>query len=473
MAEFFESRPNTLGGTAEGKGATAQDTMETPGAAATHGFRPTPTMWLYLALVVVMYVSALVYAVHHGLSIKSLYLYGLLQPPGIEGEEARIAEIPTPLSWNVAQVAWFIYIKAAAVLVELFQYWVVGMLIAGALIVFVSWEKVKAKMGYGGFKANLLATSAGAVIPICSCGIVPVLAGMVEAGIPLGPTMAFLVAAPMLNIPTVFMTAGVLGWPMALARVIATFGIALAVGGVLVAWQRRHRNPRHFLKIYIPPKLSPELAQFAFRFGMLAAQNPAGVRAEELGPGAEAKLVQLEEGGMVERTADGRWKLYEAEEAHIKSVGACAVLPTGSSMAGASLWEKLAETGRTGLRLFIQLNGYLLLAVLIAGAIKVLLPTSLITSWVGGTALNSVLVAAAVAVLAYVCTYVEVPTALALMSKGMGPGATLAYLLGGPGLSLPSIAMLSGVFRAKVLALYGGVSLFGCVLAGYVYNLFM
>ncbi|MBE7557755.1 permease [bacterium] len=104
-------------------------------------------------------------------------------------------------------------------------------------------------------------------------------------------------------------------------------------------------------------------------------------------------------------------------------------------------------------------------------AIKVVLPTALITAWVGGSSLNSVLIVAVIAVLAYVCTYVEVPTALALMSKGMGPGATLAYLLGGPGLSLPSLAMLSGVFRPRVLALYAGVSFVGCIAAGWVYNL--
>ncbi len=126
------------------------------------------------------------------------------------------------LSWNIPQVAWFVFIKGAGVLVELFQYWIVGMLIAGALVVFVLWERVKQKMGYGGFKANVTATTAGAVIPICSCGIVPVLAGMVQSGIPLGPTMAFLIAAPMLNIPTIFMTAGVLGWGMAVGRIVAT-----------------------------------------------------------------------------------------------------------------------------------------------------------------------------------------------------------------------------------------------------------
>lgn len=446
--------------------------LETPAEASAHAaFRPTPIMWFYLAAVVAMYVSALVYAAANGLSISSLYWYGLLQPPGITGEEARLAEIETPLSWNIPHVLWFIYIKGAAVLVELFQYWIIGMLIAAGLIVFISWEKVRAKMGFGGFKANLVATTAGAVVPICSCGVVPVLAGMVEAGIPLGPTMAFLIAAPMLNIPTVFMTVGVLGWPLAIARIVATFAIALTVGQVLSGWQRKHRNPRKFLRIHIRPRLSSEMQQFAFRFGILATKQRDGVRADQLGPEGETKLMLLEEAGLVERTPDGLWRLVEAETTEIDSVGACALLPEGGSVQR-SLGQKFTEMFRMGLRLFMQLNGYLLLAVLIAGAIKVLLPTRLITEWVGGTALNSVLVAAVIAVLAYVCTYVEVPTALALMSKGMGPGSTLAYLLGGPGLSLPSIAMLSGVFWPRVLALYVGVSFAGCVVAGYVYNLF-
>jgi uncharacterized protein len=450
---------------------TRETSVETPATVASRlGFQPTRTMWLYMAGIAVMYASGLIYAAVHGLSIRSLFLYGLLQPPGLTGDEARLTEISTPLSWNIPEVLWFVYIKSSAVLVELFQYWFIGMLIAGALIVFVSWEKVKARMGFGGLKANFMACSAGAVIPICSCGIVPVLAGMVEAGVPLGPTMAFLIAAPMLNIPTVFMTAGILGWPMAVGRIVATFAIALSVGQVLVWWQRKHRNPRKLLRIHIPPRLSPEMRQFAFRFGMLATGRPDGVAAADMGADAESKFAVLEEGGLAERTREDLWSLVEAEAAQIKDVGACSVLPAGEATYR-SFREKLEATFRTGLRLFIQLNGYLLLAVLIAGAIKVLLPTSLVTQWVGGTALNSVLLAAAIAVLAYVCTYVEVPTALALMSKGMGPGATLAYLLGGPGLSLPSIAMLSGVFRAKVLVLYAGVSFVGCVVAGYVYNL--
>lgn len=186
-----------------------------------------------------LYLSGILYVSVNDLSFAALFAYGFLQPKGVTGAEARLAEIPTPISWNIPQVLWFIYIKGSAVLVELFQYWIVGMFIAAGLVVFVPWEKVKQRMGYGGFKANLAAAVAGAVIPICSCGIVPVLAGMVQAGIPLGPTMAFLIAAPMLNVPAVFITAGILVWKLAIGRILGTFFIALSVGGILSYWQRK------------------------------------------------------------------------------------------------------------------------------------------------------------------------------------------------------------------------------------------
>lgn len=66
--------------------------------------------------------------------------------------------------------------------------------------------------------------------------------------------------------------------------------------------------------------------------------------------------------------------------------------------------------------------------------------------------------------------YVEVPTALALIEKGMGPSTTLAY--NGSRISLPSIMMLSAVFKPKLLWLYVGLSFIGCVFAGYIFNLF-
>jgi len=421
----------------------------------------------YLICVIILYLIGISYVAFHNLSFEAIFKYGLLQPKGIMGLDARIVDIDTPLSWNLLSVAWFIIIKGSAVLVELTPYWLIGMLIAGALVVWVSWEDVRKRMGQGGFGANFLATTAGAIIPICSCGIVPVLIGMVEAGVPLGPTLAFLVSAPMLNVPTVFMTAGVLGWKMAVARIIAVFVIAMAVGLSVSFWLKKYPG-LNLVKIYIPPKLSPELQQFTYQLGMKLAVAPQGLSIQEIGIEHKGKLLELEEMGLLEQNEKGKYQLAERDLTSRQN--ACFILPTGSKEL--SFGQKVMETLKKGWELFIQLNYYFVMAVLIAGAIKVLIPTNLIVNWVGGKALNSVLISSIIAILAYICTYVEVPTALALISKGMGGGATLAYLLGGPGLSLPSIMMLSSVFRKRLLALYVGLSFLGCVIAGYIFNLF-
>lgn len=433
--------------------------------------KPTKKETIYLLLVIFIYLIGVLYVSAHNLSFEALFKYGLLQPKGITGEEARLREIETSLSWNIPQVLWFVFIKSSAVLVELFQYWIIGMLIAASLVVFVPWEKVRRKMGYGGLGSILIATIAGSIIPICSCGIVPVLAGLIQVGIPLGPTMAFLIAAPMLNVPTVFITAGVLGWKLAIGRILGTFFIALSVGGVLTYWQKKERFLRRFVKLSVSPNLSPELQQFAFKIGMALTKNPKKFPSEKLvSPEEEEKLYLLAEAGILDRDKDGMWFLPQVTEANADVTGACFVLPKGDVRLG--IKEGLKKLFQTTWDFFIQLNYYLVLAVIIAGAIKVLLPTSVIVSLVGGKNLNSVVISAFVALLAYVCTYVEVPTALALMYKGMGPGATLAYLLGGPGLSLPSIAMLSGVFKKKVLILYVGLCFIECIIAGYLFNLF-
>ena len=221
----------------------------------------------------------------------------------------------------------------------------------------------------------------------------------------------------------------------------------------------------------ITPRLSPELQQFAFKVGMSLSGNPGRLPTEELAPGQEEKLYLLGEAGILDRDKEGLWHLPQVSKGGTGGgPAACFVLPTGDAKLNTSL--RLKKLIQTAWEFFIQLNYYLVLAVIIAGAIKVLVPTNVVVNLVGGEKLNSVLISAFVAVLAYVCTYVEIPTALALIQKGMGSGATLTYLLGGPGLSLPSIVMLSGVFKTKVLVLYVGLSFVGCVIAGYIFNLF-
>ncbi|MEN8042153.1 MAG: permease [Actinomycetota bacterium] len=79
--------------------------------------------------------------------------------------------------------------------------------------------------GYG----NVAAAGLGVVTPFCSCSAVPVFIGFVAAGVPLGVTMSFLIASPMVNEVAVILIFGLFGWKVATAYV--TFGLIVAVVG--------------------------------------------------------------------------------------------------------------------------------------------------------------------------------------------------------------------------------------------------
>ena len=81
--------------------------------------------------------------------------------------------------------------------------------------------------------ARLMAVGLGAVTPFCSCSSVPLFIGFVEAGIPLGVTLSFLIASPMINEVAVIVLASVIGWKMTLLYVGAGLSVALIGGYVL------------------------------------------------------------------------------------------------------------------------------------------------------------------------------------------------------------------------------------------------
>ncbi len=80
--------------------------------------------------------------------------------------------------------------------------------------------------------ANILAASLGVVTPFCSCSAVPLFIGFVQAGIPLGVTFSFLIAAPMVNEIALTLLFGLFGWRVALLYL--GLGLSVAVMGGLV-----------------------------------------------------------------------------------------------------------------------------------------------------------------------------------------------------------------------------------------------
>jgi hypothetical protein len=74
---------------------------------------------------------------------------------------------------------------------------------------------------------NALAALLGVVTPFCSCSAVPLFIGFVSAGVPLGVTFSFLIAAPMVNEVALGLLLALVGWKVALAYL--GFGLALAI----------------------------------------------------------------------------------------------------------------------------------------------------------------------------------------------------------------------------------------------------
>jgi uncharacterized membrane protein YraQ (UPF0718 family) len=83
------------------------------------------------------------------------------------------------------------------------------------------------------FVGNVLASVLGIVTPFCSCSAVPLFIGFVEAGIPLGVTFSFLIAAPMINEVAVVLLFGLFGWKTALLYVSTGLVIAISSGLVI------------------------------------------------------------------------------------------------------------------------------------------------------------------------------------------------------------------------------------------------
>jgi len=81
--------------------------------------------------------------------------------------------------------------------------------------------------------ANVMAATLGIVTPFCSCSAVPLFIGFVQAGVPLGVTFSFLIAAPMVNEVALALLFGLFGWRIALLYLGLGLSVAIVAGWVI------------------------------------------------------------------------------------------------------------------------------------------------------------------------------------------------------------------------------------------------
>jgi uncharacterized membrane protein YraQ (UPF0718 family) len=81
--------------------------------------------------------------------------------------------------------------------------------------------------------ANVMAAHLGIVTPFCSCSAVPLFIGFVQAGVPLGVTFSFLIAAPMVNEVALTLLFSLFGWKIALLYLGLGLWVAIVTGWVI------------------------------------------------------------------------------------------------------------------------------------------------------------------------------------------------------------------------------------------------
>lgn len=94
--------------------------------------------------------------------------------------------------------------------------------------------------------SHVLASLMGAVAPFCSCSAVPMFIGFVESGVPLGVTMTFLIASPMITPSGVALLWGLFGARTAVLYV--AFGLVVSiVSGLIIG----HLHLEHWVEDYV------------------------------------------------------------------------------------------------------------------------------------------------------------------------------------------------------------------------------
>jgi uncharacterized membrane protein YraQ (UPF0718 family) len=153
-------------------------------------------------------------------------IYGQLVP----FSEWAVGLLPlTPGSQAYEAVRFFLYDTPKVLLLLTLVVFAMGVVRS-----FFSPERTRALLsGRREGVGNVAAAGLGILTPFCSCSAVPLFIGFVSAGVPLGVTFSFLIAAPMVNEVALGLLFALLGWKVALTYLAFGLGVAIVAGWVI------------------------------------------------------------------------------------------------------------------------------------------------------------------------------------------------------------------------------------------------
>jgi len=252
----------------------------------------------------------------------------------------------------------------------------------------------------------VLAALLGGLAPFCSCEVIPFIAGLLAVGAPLSAVMAFWLSSPLIDPPTVLITAGALGWDFAVGKALAAVALGL-MGGFGV--------------------------RLLTRQGVFAAPLRERARGGCCGCG-----VSPFQGKSV-------WRFW-SEPKRINTF-------RSEAMANALFLVK-----------------WLTLAYLLEALLVTYVPAEAIGRVVGGEGFLPIVIGALVGAPAYLNSYAAPPLVAGLMAQGMGAGAAMAFMVAGAVSSIPAMAAVWSLVKPSVFLVYMGMGIAGAIIIGAVFG---
>ena len=269
-------------------------------------------------------------------------------------------------------------------------YLLFGFAAAGVLSRIMSAATVARHMGGASWWSITKAALLGIPLPLCSCGVIPTGLWLRDNGASRGATSAFLISTPQTGIDSLALTYSFLGWIFALFRAAAALFSGL-FGGALVSSLTHSRPDPTEAKAPCPHCNPP--------------QTPATEDTKsQQEPSLKTHIIEAARYGLVKIPKDiGIW------------------LIVGIVAAGLAAWLIPDDYFK---REYALHSNILIMLLMIAVGIPL-----------------------------YICSSASVPLAAVLISKGVGPGAVLVFLMAGPATNIGAIAILFRVLgiRATII----------------------
>ena len=302
---------------------------------------------------------------------------------------------------------------------EMAPFLLLGFLLAGILHVWVPNHLYVPKISKPNFKSVLWSALFGVPLPICSCGVIPTSIALRREGASKGACVSFLISTPATGVDSILATYSLLGGPFAVLRPIAAFVTAM-LGGV---------------------------------FTNLVTKNEPETGVAVVGESHEHE----HHGHEHYDCEEGRCSCGHEDPDHHEK---------------ASFAQKVKGTFEYG---FVNMVGdvskWLVIGLLLGALIAAFVPDDFFL-FLHEYPLLCMLVVLVLAMPMYTCATGSIPLALALVEKGITPGAALVLLMAGPATSIASMLVVGKAFGRRTLFAYLASIAFGALFFGVIVDTF-